>query len=54
MDDTRIETAIKGKHLVYAKFVRRERRHEDWDALKAVRNNISKMVPNAKKGISTS
>ena len=45
-----LKTAIRRKHRIYAKFVRRNRKHEDWDYVKNVQNQnlTSVMIINAK------
>ena len=43
-----LKTAIKRKHRIYAKFVRRGRKPEDWDSVKYVQNETSKMIKSAK------
>ena len=43
-----IKTAIKRKHRVYNKFVRRGRRPDEWDNVRLIRNGSSKMVTIAK------
>ena len=43
-----LKTAIKRKHRMYSKFVRRGRKQEDWDCVKNVQNLTSKMIANAK------
>ena len=43
-----LKTAIKRKHRIYAKFVRRGRKQEDWDYVKNVQNLTSRMITNAK------
>ena len=44
-----LKTAIKRKHRVYRKYVRRGQRKEDWDQVKNIRNETSKMIINAKE-----
>ena len=43
-----LKTAIKRKRRIYAKFVRRGRKQEDWDCAKRVQNLASKMLIKAK------
>ena len=45
----RIKTAIKRKQRVYRNFCQRGRRDQDWDRVKHVRNETSKMILNAKE-----
>ena len=42
------KTAIKCKHRVYAKFVKRGRKVEDWNHVKNLQNETTKMIINAK------
>ena len=44
-----LKTAIKRKHRVFKKFLDRGRRQEDWNLVKEVRNETSKMITNAMK-----
>ena len=43
-----IKTAIKRKHRVYNKYVRRGRRPDEWDNVQLVQNDTSKMITIAK------
>ena len=43
-----IKTAIKRKHRVYNKYVRRGRRPDEWDNVRLIRNDTSKMITIAK------
>ena len=43
-----IKTAIKRKHRVYNKYVRRGRRPDEWDNVRLIRNHTSKMITTAK------
>ena len=43
-----LNTAIKRKHRVYAKFVKRRRKMEDWNHVKNLQNETTKMIINAK------
>ena len=43
-----LTTAIKRKHRVYAKFVKRGRNVEDWNHVKNIQNEKTKMIINAK------
>ena len=45
----RIKTAIKRKQRVYRNLCQRGRRDQDWDRVKHVRNETSKMILNAKE-----
>ena len=44
-----LKTAIKRKHRVFKKFLDRGRRQEDWNLVKEVRNETSKMITDAKE-----
>ena len=44
-----LKTAIRRKHRVYRKYVRRGQRKEDWDHVKNIRNETSKMIISAKE-----
>ena len=43
-----LNTAIKRKHRVYAKFVKRGRKMEDWNHVKNLQNETTKMINNCK------
>ena len=43
-----IKTGIKRKHRVYNKYVRRGRRPDEWDNVRLIRNDTSKMITTAK------
>ena len=43
-----IKTAIKRKHRVYNKYVRRGRRPDKWDNVRLIRNDTSKMITTIK------
>ena len=43
-----MKTAIKRKHLVYNKYVRRGHRSDEWDNVWLIRNDTSKMITTAK------
>ena len=43
-----LKTAIKRKLRVFGKFIRRGKRQEDWDDVRAVPNDTAKMIANAK------
>ena len=44
-----LKTAIKRKHRVFKKFLVRGRRQEDWNLVKEVRNETSKMITDTKE-----
>ena len=44
-----VKTAIKRKHRVYRKYVKRGQRKEDWNQVKDIRNETSKMIISAKE-----
>ena len=44
-----LKTAIKRKHRVFKRFLDRGRRQEDWNLVKEVCNETSKMITNAKE-----
>ena len=44
-----LKTGIKRKHRVFKKFLDRGRKQEDWNLVKEVRNETSKMITNAKE-----
>ena len=44
-----LKTAIKRKHRVYRKYVKRGQRKEDWNQVKDIRNKTSKMIIRAKE-----
>ena len=44
-----IKTAIKGKHRVYNKYVRRGRKPEEWEYIRLTRNETSKILTDAKE-----
>ena len=44
-----IKTAIKRKHRVYNKYVRRGRKPEEWEYVRVTRNETSKIIPDAKE-----
>ena len=46
-----LKTAIKRKHRVFKKFLDRGRRQEDWNLVKEVRNETSKVITRQKKNI---
>ena len=48
MDNTRHKTAIKCKHRVYKKFVKREHIPDEWEHVKQIRNETSRMIKAAK------
>ena len=43
-----IKTAIKRKHRVYNKYVKRGRKPDEWEHVRMVRNKTSAMITNAK------
>ena len=43
-----IKTAIKRKHRVYNKYVKRGRRLDGWENVRVIRNDTSKMIATAK------
>ena len=43
-----IKTAIKRKHRVYSKYVKRGRRLDEWENVRVIRNDTSKMITAAK------
>ena len=43
-----LKAAIKRKHRIYAKFVKRGRKQEDWNHVKKVQNETTRMITNAK------
>ena len=43
-----IKTAIKRKHRVYNKYIRRGRRPDEWDNVRLIQNDTSKMITIAK------
>ena len=43
-----IETAIKRKHQVYNKYVKCGRRLDEWENVRVIRNDTSKMITTAK------
>ena len=43
-----IKTAINRKHRVYNKYVKRGRRLDEWENVRVVRNDTSKMITTAK------
>ena len=43
-----MKTAIKRKHHVYNKYVRPGRRPDEWDNVRLIRNDTSKMITAAK------
>ena len=43
-----LKTAIKRKHRVYAKFVKKGRKMEDWNHVKSLQNETTKMIINCK------
>ena len=43
-----MKTAIKRKHHVYNKYVRPESRPDEWDDVRLIRNDTSKMITTAK------
>ena len=45
---TEVKTAIRRKHRVYKKFLQRGKRHEDWNKVKEVRDETSKIILDAK------
>ena len=45
----KVKTAIKRKHRVYRKHVKRGQRKEDWTHVKDIRNETSKMIISAKE-----
>ena len=47
--NSQIKTAIKRKHKVYSKYLKRGRKPEDKNEVKAVRNETSKMITAAKE-----
>ena len=49
-----IKTAIKRKHRVYNKYVSRGRRPDEWDNVRLIRNDTSKMITTAKDNYFTS
>ena len=44
-----IKTAIKRKHRVYNKYVRRGRKSEEWEYVRVIRNETSKIITDAKE-----
>ena len=46
-----LKKVIRRKHRPFGKFIRRGKRQGDWDDVKAVPNNTSKMAANAKENI---
>ena len=44
-----IKTAIKRKHRVYNKYIRRRRKPEEWEYVRVTRNETSKIVTDAKE-----
>ena len=49
-----IKMAIKRKHRVYNKYVRRGRRPDEWDNVRLIRNDTSKMITTAEDNYFTS
>ena len=45
------EAAIKRKHRVYNKYVRRGRKPEEWEYVRVTRNETSKIITDAKETI---
>ena len=43
-----VKTAIKRKHRVYRRYVKRRRKPEDWTHVKQVKNDATKMITDAK------
>ena len=43
-----LKTAIKRKHRIYAKFVRRGKKQEDWNSVKNVQNITQRMITKTK------
>ena len=46
-----VKKAIKRKHRVYRKYVKRGRKPEHWTRVKQVKNDATKMITDAKKQI---
>ena len=44
-----LKTAIKRKHRLHRNFVRRGRNAEDWERVRAARNETSKLITSAKE-----
>ena len=44
-----LKSAIRRRHRVYRKYVQRGQRKEDWNQVKDIRNETSKMIINAKE-----
>ena len=44
-----IKTAIKRKHRVYNKYVRQDRKPEEWEYVRVTRNETSKIITDAKE-----
>ena len=44
-----VKKAIKRKHRVYRRYVKRGRKPEDWKRVKQVKNDATKMITDAKK-----
>ena len=49
-----LQNAIKRKHRVYAKIAKRGRKPEEWNYVKNIRNETSRMITNAKNEYYTS
>ena len=43
-----VKKAVKRKHRVYRKYVKRGRKHEDWTRVKQVKNDTTKIINDAK------
>ena len=49
LDNSGSQTAIKRKHRIYNKYVRRGRKPDEWEYVRLTRNEISKMITDAKE-----